>query len=48
MTGEGALEGLTMAPFTRVLGWEKEQVIVFLVSVREEMRDPSIHAYWNM
>jgi hypothetical protein len=48
MTGEGALEGLSMVLFTRWLGWEELEVIAFLVSVREEMRDPLIHAYYNM
>jgi hypothetical protein len=42
------LESFSMALFTRVLNWSKEEVDVFLVSVRKEMKDPKIHAYWPM
>ena len=40
------LSAFSMAPFTRVLGWTKEEVEVFLVDVRREMNDRKIHAYW--
>ncbi|PHH74341.1 hypothetical protein CDD83_4581 [Cordyceps sp. RAO-2017] len=43
--GNGA-SGLSMALFTRALGWKSEEVEVFLVNVRKQMRDRSIHAYW--
>ncbi|KAM4061148.1 methyltransferase [Hirsutella rhossiliensis] len=43
--GNGA-SGLSMALFTRALGWKSEEVEVFLVDVRKQMRDRSIHAYW--
>ncbi|OHE98946.1 hypothetical protein CORC01_05842 [Colletotrichum orchidophilum] len=39
------LEALAMAPFTRAHGWSKEDVDAFLVDVKREMRDESIHAY---
>ncbi|KAL0781382.1 hypothetical protein CaCOL14_002717 [Colletotrichum acutatum] len=39
------LQGFAMAPFTRAFGWSKEDVDTFLVGVRNEMRDESIHAY---
>ncbi|KXH46149.1 hypothetical protein CSIM01_11053 [Colletotrichum simmondsii] len=39
------LQGFAMAPFTRAFGWSKEDVDAFLVGVRNEMRDESIHAY---
>ncbi|KAK2013967.1 S-adenosyl-L-methionine-dependent methyltransferase [Colletotrichum eremochloae] len=39
------LEAFSMAPFTRALGWTKDEVNVFLVDVRKELRDRSIHAY---
>ncbi|KAK1452023.1 hypothetical protein CMEL01_06597 [Colletotrichum melonis] len=39
------LEGFAMAPFTRAFGWSKEDVDAFLVDVKREMRDESIHAY---
>jgi hypothetical protein len=42
------LEGLSMALFTRLLGWSKEEVDVFLVSVRNDMKNTKYHAYWNM
>ncbi|KAI8710481.1 hypothetical protein NCS52_01565100 [Fusarium sp. LHS14.1] len=41
-----ALESLTMAPFTRGLGWSSEEVNVFLPKVRNDLNDPKIHAYW--
>lgn len=40
------LEGYTMAPFTRALGWTAIEVNVFLIDVREDLDDRSIHAYW--
>jgi hypothetical protein len=39
------LEAMSMALFTRVLGWEAEKVREFLVEVRKDMKDPSLHAY---
>ncbi|KAH7110441.1 S-adenosyl-L-methionine-dependent methyltransferase [Dactylonectria macrodidyma] len=39
------LEAATLAPFTRGLGWSKEEVHVFLVDVRRDLNDPKIHAY---
>ncbi|KAF6825454.1 hypothetical protein CPLU01_10248 [Colletotrichum plurivorum] len=39
-------EGFCMAPFTRAHGWTKEEVHVFLVDVRKDLRNPAIHAYW--
>jgi hypothetical protein len=45
---EPGLEGLSMAIFTRILEWTKEETEVFLASVRKEMKDTKIHSYWNM
>lgn len=42
MTG---LEGFTMAACTRLLGWSEAQVQVYLVGVRKDMKDTSIHSY---
>jgi hypothetical protein len=44
----GGVGGLSVALFTRVLGWSVEELETFLVGVRREMRDTKIHAYWNM
>ncbi|KAJ2905791.1 uncharacterized protein MKZ38_004468 [Zalerion maritima] len=41
-------EGLTMASFTRGLGWTKDEVMTFCVNLRRELKDPRIHAYWPM
>jgi hypothetical protein len=43
-----ALEGFSLAVFTRVLGWKKEEVETFLVQVRNDMKNPKIHAYLPM
>jgi len=40
------VSGFSMALFTRVLGWTPEQLEVFLVDVRKEMKDTRIHAYF--
>ena len=40
------LQGWTMAPFTRSLGWSQEAVEVFLVEVRNDLKNRKIHAYW--
>ncbi|KAM0425327.1 hypothetical protein ACHAPT_009383 [Fusarium lateritium] len=44
----GELSGLSMALFTRALGWSSEQVEVFLTSVRTDMKDRRVHAWWPM
>ncbi|KAF5013416.1 hypothetical protein FDECE_604 [Fusarium decemcellulare] len=41
-----ALEALTIAPFTRGLGWSREEVELFLVELRKDWNNPKIHAYW--
>jgi hypothetical protein len=35
-----------MALFTRALGWTAEEVEVFLVGVRNDMKNPSVHGWW--
>ena len=42
------LSGLSMALFTRALGWSPAELKVFLAEVRKQMRDRSIHGYWPM
>ncbi|KAF4862744.1 Secondary metabolism regulator LAE1 [Colletotrichum siamense] len=40
------VEGMSIAPFTRALKWTPEEVAVFLIDVRKDGKDHSIHAYW--
>lgn len=42
------VDGLTMAVFTRALGWEPARVEQLLVDVKRDMADRSIHAYLTM
>jgi hypothetical protein len=42
------LEAASMAPLTRVLGWSREEVTVFVSQTRKEVNDKRIHAYWPM
>ncbi|ROT36375.1 S-adenosyl-L-methionine-dependent methyltransferase [Sodiomyces alkalinus F11] len=42
----GGLQAITLALFTRVLGWLPEEVEVFTAEVRRDMRNPRYHAYW--
>jgi hypothetical protein len=42
------LQGFTVGLFTRTLGWTVEEVEVLLAGVRKDLRDTSIHAYWNV
>jgi hypothetical protein len=39
------LEGFTMAFFTRILGWQPEEVQVFLIDVRDDHKNRGKHAY---
>ncbi len=45
--GEGA-SGLSMALFTRALGWTAEAVETFSADVRRDMANRSIHGWWPM
>ncbi|GKT61750.1 methyltransferase domain-containing protein [Colletotrichum tofieldiae] len=40
------LSGLSLALFTRALGWSKEELEVFLIDARKDMKDRSIHGWW--
>ncbi|KAH9218270.1 S-adenosyl-L-methionine-dependent methyltransferase [Leptodontidium sp. 2 PMI_412] len=42
------IEAFSMAIFTRVLGWTKLEVDIFLGNVKKEMKDTRIHVYWNI
>ncbi|KAL2126802.1 hypothetical protein VTI74DRAFT_214 [Chaetomium olivicolor] len=41
-----ALNALTMLSFTQALGWSTVEVEVFLVDVRNDLKNKNIHAYW--
>ncbi len=40
------VHGMTINLFTKVLGWSVEQVEVFLVDVRKDLKDTKIHVYY--
>lgn len=40
------IEAMSLALFTRMLGWSREQVMVFVTQVRKDLKDTKIHAYW--
>lgn len=42
------LSGLSMAVFTRGLGWTQEELEIFLIEVRKSMKDPNVHGYYPM
>ncbi len=42
------IEGFTMAMFTRVLGWQPEDVQAFLANVRKDCKDRHIHNYYKV
>jgi hypothetical protein len=42
------LEGVTTRLFTRALNWTTEQVNVFHVGVRKDMKNTGFHGYWPL
>ncbi|KAK2037999.1 methyltransferase domain-containing protein [Colletotrichum somersetense] len=42
------LEALSLALFTRVLGWTQEEVMVLCAGARNDLKNKNIHAYWNV
>jgi hypothetical protein len=42
------LSGMSLAVFTRLLGWEKTELEVFLALVKKEWRMKSVHGYWPL
>jgi len=40
------LQGISLAVFTRFLGWEVQEMEVLLAQVRKEWRQRRIHSYW--
>ncbi|KAK2674383.1 hypothetical protein RAB80_009367 [Fusarium oxysporum f. sp. vasinfectum] len=45
---ESGLEGVSLALFTRMLGWSKDEVLSLCADVRNELRDPKVHGYWKI
>ena len=39
---------MSLAVFTRLLGWERIELELFLAEVRKEWKDKSIHGYWPL
>lgn len=42
------LEGLSMRLFTSVLKWKQEEILVLLSQVRKDLRNPNIHALFDL
>jgi len=42
------VSALSLGVFTHGLGWSADQIELFLVNVRKEMKDTKIHSYWPM
>lgn len=42
------LAGLSLAVFTRLLGWERIELDLFLTEVKKEWKRKDIHAYWPL
>lgn len=45
---DSGLEGMSVALFTRVLGWSPQEVAVLLAGVRKDLRNRSMHTYWTV
>jgi hypothetical protein len=41
------LQGFSIRPFTKFLGWTPEEVEVLLVDVRKDLRNQNIHAMFD-
>lgn len=40
-------ESMSLALFTRALGWSADEVKVFMAQVRGDLKNRKYHAYWN-
>jgi hypothetical protein len=43
-----SLEAFSLAMFTRLLGWSKDNIEAFLESVRQDLKNSSYHWYWPL
>ncbi|KAH7133504.1 S-adenosyl-L-methionine-dependent methyltransferase [Dactylonectria macrodidyma] len=44
----GGAQGLSLALFTRVLGWNVDELEVFLADVRKDLCNKKLHGYWRV
>lgn len=44
----GGVQGLSLALFTNVLGWARNELELFLVDVRRDLSNRNIHGYWRV
>ena len=42
------VEAMTLALFTRVLGWSAEETTVFCAEVRKDFKNFGLHGYWDV
>jgi hypothetical protein len=42
------IEAISVGIFTRVLGWSKTELDVFLAQVKAELKDTKVHSYYEM
>ncbi|GJC82547.1 putative methyltransferase tdiE [Colletotrichum liriopes] len=42
------VEAMSLALFTRILGWSQAETLVFCAGVREELRKQKVHAYFDV
>ncbi|KAL8842190.1 MAG: hypothetical protein Q9176_002883 [Flavoplaca citrina] len=45
---EDGLEAFTLRLFTQILGWKSEEVQVLLANVRKDLRNPKVHAQFDL
>lgn len=41
-------QGITLGMFTRVLGWNKDEVDVLVANIRTALQDPNINVYTRL
>ena len=41
------LQGISLRPFTKVLGWKPDELELLLVDVRKDLRNPRMHAMFD-
>ncbi|KAL6410877.1 methyltransferase type 11 [Ilyonectria robusta] len=44
----GGLEGLTLRLYTSVLHWKEDEILVFLSQVRKSLKNPNVHAMFDL